>query len=114
MPADFSLEHYSLHSAPVRLLEELIFVFLGQGKPRDFEDIEALASPLLKAHGVRGARIACTKVYRITANWKLALENFHECYQSVITARARSTRKCTRSYVPKRGLVGRLRTIFGL
>lgn len=80
MPDGLSAGDFSLASAHVRILEGLIFVSLKTGDPPDFEDIRALATPLLKAHGIAQAKVAHRETYLIDGNWKLALENFHECY----------------------------------
>lgn len=80
MPEGLSPDDYGLASAHVRILEGLIFVSLRRGDPPDFEPTRALASPLVQAHGIASAKIAHIENYRVRGNWKLVLENFHECY----------------------------------
>ncbi len=80
MPDGLSPENFGLASAHVRIVEGLIFVSLKPGDPPDFEGIHALVTPLLQAHGIAEARVAHRETYLIGGNWKLALENFHECY----------------------------------
>ncbi len=36
--------------------------------------------PVLQQHGFASARIAARRSYPTRANWKLVMENFHECY----------------------------------
>jgi phenylpropionate dioxygenase-like ring-hydroxylating dioxygenase large terminal subunit len=79
MPESFRREALSLKSFPVRVLEGLIFTTLA----KDPLDLDPAADALARSAGVHGwasAKIAHREMYSIKANWKLAVENYMECY----------------------------------
>jgi Rieske 2Fe-2S family protein len=67
---------------PVQLREigSLLFCALDSEAP-GFDADSML--PGLEFQGVRDARIAARRHYPTAANWKLVMENFHECYHCV-------------------------------
>ncbi len=79
MPAGFDPSAHHLKSLPLREIGGLIFISFGVDPP----DLN-LAEPALAAFGARyawpHAKIAHRASYTVAANWKLALENYHECY----------------------------------
>ena len=79
MPTGFEPDAHGLKALPLRLIGGLIFVSFGDDPP----DL-SVAEPALAAFGERygwpTAKIAHRAMYRVAANWKLALENYHECY----------------------------------
>jgi phenylpropionate dioxygenase-like ring-hydroxylating dioxygenase large terminal subunit len=79
MPDAFRREDFSLKSLPVRLMEGLIFTTFA----KDPLDLGAAADALARSAGVHGwatAKVAHREMYSIRANWKLAIENYMECY----------------------------------
>jgi Rieske 2Fe-2S family protein len=79
MPDSFRRGEVSLKSLPVRVLEGLIFTTFA-GRPLD---MDAAADALARSAGIHGwaaAKIAHREMYSIKANWKLAVENYMECY----------------------------------
>jgi len=74
-PADFGLRHCA-----VMLLEGLIFVCPDAADPPDFGAAAAGLAPFLRLHGTGSARLAQRRVFPVAANWKLAVENYLECY----------------------------------
>ena len=79
MPEAFQREDFSLKSLPVRLMEGLIFTTFA----KDPLDLDAAADALAGSAGVHGwatAKVAHREMYSIRANWKLAIENYMECY----------------------------------
>ncbi|MER9826675.1 aromatic ring-hydroxylating dioxygenase subunit alpha [Mesorhizobium sp. M0115] len=81
MGEDFDRSQWGLHSCPVRVSAGLIFIFLGAAEDApDFDEIEGDLLPFLKLHGLAQAKVAHTEVYPTPGNWKLAVENFRECY----------------------------------
>ncbi len=80
MPADFDKDANGLHHCHVRVLEGFIFVCLAQGTPPDFDSAYRPFSKWLEFHGLVDARIAAARSYPTSANWKLVVENFIECY----------------------------------
>jgi len=80
MPEDFSKPHNGLHRCHVRVFHGLIFINLSREPPVDFDAAFGDLAPYLDFHGVADARIAHAQSYPTTANWKLIVENFVECY----------------------------------
>jgi Rieske 2Fe-2S family protein len=79
MPAGFDGALHGLKALPLAEVGGLIFIAFTEQPPR----LDAVA-PALKAMTTRydwnGARIAARRSYEVAANWKLVLENYHECY----------------------------------
>ena len=80
MPDDFSKDDNGLMPCHVRVFFGLIFVNLTPDEPEDFEATFGDFSPFLDFHGFADAKIAHRASYPTTANWKLVVENFVECY----------------------------------
>jgi Rieske 2Fe-2S family protein len=80
MPVDFSKKENGLHSCHVRVFHGFIFINLSRDAPVDFDATFAELAPSLDFHGFADARIAHRISYPTTANWKLVVENFLECY----------------------------------
>ena len=79
MPASFDAGRFGLKSLSVRVVEGLIFVTFADS-PLDFEPaVQALAQSA-RIHGWARAKVAHRETYSINANWKLAVENYMECY----------------------------------
>jgi phenylpropionate dioxygenase-like ring-hydroxylating dioxygenase large terminal subunit len=79
MPESFARTALSLKSLPVRVAEGLIFTTFA----KDPLDFGAAADGLARSAGVHGwatAKVAHREMYSIKANWKLAVENYMECY----------------------------------
>lgn len=64
----------------VEVFEGLIFVNLSRGKPPAFKPFVERFSSHLKPYDLRGAKVAARRTFSTNANWKLTVENFHECY----------------------------------
>jgi Rieske 2Fe-2S family protein len=67
----------------VRVFHGLIFINMSEGEPDDFDATFGDMGPILDYHGIADARIAHAGSYPTTANWKLVIENFFECYHCV-------------------------------
>jgi phenylpropionate dioxygenase-like ring-hydroxylating dioxygenase large terminal subunit len=79
MPESFRRADFSLKSLPVRIMEGLIFMTFA----KDPLDLAVAADALACSAGVHGwasAKVAHREIYSIRANWKLAVENYMECY----------------------------------
>jgi len=83
MPDDFDKAANSLVPCHVRVLHGIIFVNMTDGEPDDFDATFGEFSAILDYHGIDDARIAHIGSYPTTANWKLVVENFFECYHCV-------------------------------
>ena len=80
MPADFSRQDNGLHRCHLKVLHGFIFINLSDQTPPDFDATFGDLAPYLDFHGFADAKIAHTESYPTTANWKLIVENFVECY----------------------------------
>jgi Rieske 2Fe-2S family protein len=81
MPSDFEFSENGLLPCHVRTAEGFIFLnFSREKEPPDFEsDVRGVRS-LGQRYGTAGLKIGARIQYPTRANWKLALENFLECY----------------------------------
>jgi len=79
MPEGFRREDFGLKSLPVRVLEGLIFVSFAAEPPALDDAARALAAAA-GTHGWAQAKVAHRESFEIRANWKLAIENYMECY----------------------------------
>ena len=83
MPEDFDKADNSLFACHIRVFHGLIFINMSEGEPADFDATFGDMGAILDYHGIAGARIAHAGSYPTTANWKLVVENFFECYHCV-------------------------------
>lgn len=79
MGPDFDRSDYGLRKLAVKVLEGLIFVSFA-AKPLDFTQAEKLAQQTCGQYGWAKSKVAHRMTYPISANWKLAIENYVECY----------------------------------
>jgi Rieske 2Fe-2S family protein len=74
------------------MVEGLIFVSLAQNDPPEFEPFVRNFRAVAKDYGTSQMKVGVRISYPTRANWKLALENFQECYhcgpahRSLVTA----------------------------
>jgi phenylpropionate dioxygenase-like ring-hydroxylating dioxygenase large terminal subunit len=79
MAEDFDRSQHGLHRLCVEVFEGMIFVNFD-ADPAPFSAIAAdLAAPLAP-YQLGRAKVAHRQNYPITSNWKLAVENYCECY----------------------------------
>src|SRR6267154_2166915 len=79
MPESFRPDDVALKTLPVRIMEGLIFATFA----KDPLDLGVAPDALARSAGVHGwasAKVAHRELYSIGANWKLAIENYMECY----------------------------------
>ena len=79
MADGFDPEAHGLAPAHLRVFDGMILVSLAQTPPPIDEGLARLA-PLVAPYGLADLRIAHTASYPVPANWKLAVENYMECY----------------------------------
>ena len=79
MGEGFDPAQYGLLKAHAFLFEGLIFVSTAEQPPEYRLGLERL-KPLVEPYGLRNLKLAATKSYPVRANWKLAVENYMECY----------------------------------
>ncbi|MBS0366204.1 MAG: aromatic ring-hydroxylating dioxygenase subunit alpha [Proteobacteria bacterium] len=79
MPGDFDRSRHGLRRLQARVFAGLIFVNFAP-EPPDFSVIERdLAAPLAP-YQLDRAKVAHRQTYAIDSDWKLAVENYCECY----------------------------------
>ncbi len=83
----FDPARYGLKQARCCVYEGLIFINCNPDAV-DFEAALDTIGAALKPYDLGSARVAHSQVYRVEANWKLALENYLECYHCATAHRA--------------------------
>ncbi len=79
MPEDFDRSEYGLKRIRVQVFHGLIFINFA-GQPLDFEAATARLDPYIAPFQLGRTKVAERRNYAVDANWKLALENYLECY----------------------------------
>ena len=79
MPEDFDKTRNGLHKVPVEVVHGLVFVCFCDDPPSINGARRDLAEPLAM-FDFENMKVAAQKIYPIAANWKLAVENYQECY----------------------------------
>jgi phenylpropionate dioxygenase-like ring-hydroxylating dioxygenase large terminal subunit len=83
----FDQSRYGLKKARVCVFEGMIFVNCDPDAP-DFEAPMQTIAGALVPYDLPNAKVAHRQVYTVDANWKLALENYLECYHCATAHRA--------------------------
>lgn len=79
MPAGFERSQFNLRRLQLRVFVGLIFIHFDPSPP-PFDPIrDDLAAPLAP-YQLERAKVAHRQTYSIASNWKLAVENYCECY----------------------------------
>ena len=79
MAEPFDRARFGLRSLPVRVVEGLVFTTFA-AHPPDFEPVTLALAQTAGMHGWGSAKVAHREMFAIEANWKLAVENYMECY----------------------------------
>lgn len=79
MPPGFDLAAHGLKRLPLRVIGGLVFISFGASPPR-LDEVAAAVERITARYGWADARIAARRRYAVAANWKLVMENYHECY----------------------------------
>ena len=79
MQRGFNKEEYGLHPVSLKLLGGLVFVCFCDDPPSLEGAQRNLAEPMAM-FDFENLKVAASKTYPIAANWKLAIENYQECY----------------------------------
>lgn len=79
MGSGFDPSQYGLLKANVIIFEGLIFICTAEIPPDIYTGLSKL-KPLIAPFEFANMKIAHSAVYPVPANWKLALENYMECY----------------------------------
>ncbi len=78
-PDGFDRTKYGLRRLHLRVFDGLIFVNFDDDPP-DFGALEREMAAPMRPYGLDQAKVALRRNYPITSNWKLAVENYCECY----------------------------------
>jgi Rieske 2Fe-2S family protein len=79
MPREFRREDHGLLKLQVRVAAGLVFISFA-AEPLAFDEVGELLEATCGQYGWGAAKVAHRESYRIAANWKLAVENYVECY----------------------------------
>jgi len=79
MPQDFDRAAHGLKPVHVELIEGLIFISFAQ-TPLGLDHVREVLGGSARIYGWADAEVAHRETYPINANWKLAVENYMECY----------------------------------
>jgi Rieske 2Fe-2S family protein len=79
MPEGFDRDTAGLKRLSARVLEGLIFISFADN-PLALDDVASALAASAGVHGWAEAKVAHRATFEIRANWKLALENYMECY----------------------------------
>lgn len=79
MPEGFDKSNYSLHPVSLENVHGLLFVCFCDDPPSIDAARRELAEPMAM-FDFENLKVAAQKTYPIKANWKLAIENYQECY----------------------------------
>ncbi len=79
MDEGFDRAAHGLRRLQARVFEGLIFVNFDEQAP-DFAEFERAMGPAIAPYGLGKAKVAHRQNYPIRSNWKLAVENYCECY----------------------------------
>lgn len=79
MPEDFDKSTHGLHRVSVEVVGGFVLVSFDSNPPSLQGARRDLDEPL-RMFGTDQLRVAARKIYPIAANWKLAVENYMECY----------------------------------
>ncbi|MDZ7769895.1 MAG: aromatic ring-hydroxylating dioxygenase subunit alpha [Woeseiaceae bacterium] len=79
MDANFRKEDHGLHPVSLEILGGLMFICFSDSPPSLEGAKRDLAEPF-EMFGFENLKVAAYRSYPIQANWKLAIENYQECY----------------------------------
>jgi phenylpropionate dioxygenase-like ring-hydroxylating dioxygenase large terminal subunit len=79
MGESFNKSEISLQKIHVEILDGMIFVNFAEN-PAPFHLVRDGLAKCLKPYGLENAKVAHRELYPIESNWKLAVENYAECY----------------------------------
>jgi phenylpropionate dioxygenase-like ring-hydroxylating dioxygenase large terminal subunit len=79
MPPDFDKATHGLKPVAIEVIEGLIFISFAE-KPLAMDHVREAVVSAYQPYGWASAKVAHSETYTIDANWKLAIENYTECY----------------------------------
>lgn len=100
MPEDFDKEQHGLIPIPIEIIGGMLFVCFCDTPPSLAEAKRDFAEPI-SWFDFDNLKVAAQKTYPIAANWKLAIENYQECYHCA-TAHPEYAEIHTRKFAPEK------------
>ncbi len=79
MSSDFQKEEFGLKEVAIGVFHGLIFINLDKDAP-DLQKELADMSAAMDIYQIENTKVARQQTFSVDANWKLAIENFMECY----------------------------------
>jgi len=79
MVGEFDKAHYSLNKVSLEVIHGLVLICFSDNPPGVESARRDLAEPMA-IFDFENLKVAAHKTYDIDANWKLAIENYQECY----------------------------------
>jgi Rieske 2Fe-2S family protein len=79
MPEGFDPKGHGLTKLPIAVIGGLIFISFANDPP-SLEKAGPALEVMAREYGWDKAKVAVRKSYSVKSNWKLVLENYHECY----------------------------------
>jgi len=79
MPDDFRKDEHSLHPVSLENVHGLLFIAFCDDPP-SLEGAKCDLAEPMATFDFPNLKVAAEKTYAIAANWKLAIENYQECY----------------------------------
>jgi Rieske 2Fe-2S family protein len=83
MKEDFDKSTHGLKQIHIKVCFGMIFINFGEN-PASFDVIENDLTPFMKPYRLDQAKVAHRQSYPMKSNWKLAVENYKECYHCAI------------------------------
>ncbi len=87
MLSQFDQQSFGLKKAQLEIHHGLIFINCDPSAPSLASDVAAIQTPLA-AHELDNCKVAAVRNYSVDANWKLAVENYLECYHCATAHRS--------------------------
>ncbi|MHB8528972.1 MAG: aromatic ring-hydroxylating oxygenase subunit alpha [Caulobacteraceae bacterium] len=84
MPADFDPAGHGLLALPLSEIGGLIFISFDADPP-SLDIAQPALAAMTAFYGWENAKVAERRFYSVAANWKLVMENYHECYHCAPT-----------------------------
>jgi Rieske 2Fe-2S family protein len=82
LPPEADKSALGLKPLHVVVFHGMIFINFAQ-RPAPFDAVSNDLDQALRPYGLAGAKVAARRNYPIAANWKLAVENYCECYHCI-------------------------------
>jgi Rieske 2Fe-2S family protein len=79
MPEGFDPTQHNLATLKLAVIGGLIFVSFAESPPA-LDTAASALSGMTSHYDWENAKVAARKTFTVGSNWKLALENYHECY----------------------------------